>query len=176
MEARYHLMAYDCSDPTEVQAYSSIPTSQCSVRATPVQKHRPTKFQLLQKERKRYITTYSCFLSRMDIGYNCGAYGHPELGPIHWSFAVPKRVTVEQCMIWPHTQSYPPTAYSTMMHGKDFHQAILVDQPNYITYMANRHTYTKAPSLPTDQVSETACQGECFEYEANHPLNHMIAY
>ena len=95
VEARYHLTAYDCSDPTEVQAYSSIPASQCSVRATPVQKDRPTKFQLLQKERKRYITAYSCFLSRTDIHYNCGAYGHPKLDPIHWSFVVPKRVTVE---------------------------------------------------------------------------------
>ena len=27
VEARYHLTAYDCSDPTEVQAYSSIPDS-----------------------------------------------------------------------------------------------------------------------------------------------------
>ena len=35
VEARYHLTAYDCSDPTEVQAYSSIPASHCSVRATP---------------------------------------------------------------------------------------------------------------------------------------------
>ena len=157
VEARYHLTVYDCSDPTEVQEYSSISASQCSVRATPVQKDRPTKFQLLQKERKRYITAYSCFLSRMNIRYNCGAYGDPELDPIHWSFAVPKRVTVEQCMTWLRTRSYRPTAYSTMMHGKDFHQAILVDEPNYITYMVYGRTYTKAPSLQTDQVLETAC-------------------
>ena len=88
VEARYHLTAYDCSDPTEVQAYSSIPSSHCSVRATPVQKDQPTGFQLLQKEKKRYITAYSCFLFRTDIRYNCGAYGHPELDPMHWSFAV----------------------------------------------------------------------------------------
>ena len=30
VEARYHLTAYDCSDPSEVQAYSSIPASHCS--------------------------------------------------------------------------------------------------------------------------------------------------
>ena len=53
VEARYHLTAYDCSDPSDVQAYSSIPASHCSTRATPVQKHRPTRFQLLQKEKKR---------------------------------------------------------------------------------------------------------------------------
>ena len=100
VKARYHLTAYDCSDPTEVQAYSSIPASHCSVRATPVQKDRPTRFQLLQKEKKRYITAYSCFLFRTDIRYNCGVYGHPELDPMHWSFAVPQRVTVEQCMTW----------------------------------------------------------------------------
>ena len=49
VEARYHLMAYDCSDPTKVQAYSSIPASPCPVRAIPVQHDRPTKFQLLRK-------------------------------------------------------------------------------------------------------------------------------
>ena len=36
VEARYHLTAYDCSDPSEVQAYSSVPASHCSTRATPV--------------------------------------------------------------------------------------------------------------------------------------------
>ena len=38
VEARYHLTAYDCSEPSEVQAYSSIPASHCSTRATPCQK------------------------------------------------------------------------------------------------------------------------------------------
>ena len=38
VENRYHLTAYDCSDPTEVQAYGSIPARQCSVQATPVQR------------------------------------------------------------------------------------------------------------------------------------------
>ena len=176
VEARYHLTAYDCSDPTEVQAYSSIPASHCSVRATPVQKDQPTRFQLLQKEKKRYITAYSCFLFRTDIRYNCGAYGHPELDPMHWSFAVPQRVTVEQCMTWLRTRIYRPEYYSTMMHGKDFHQTILLDEPNYVTYMVYGRTYTKAPVLPTDQVSETACQGEWLEYESNHPLNHMVTF
>ena len=71
-------------------------------------------------------------------------------------------------MTWLRTRSYRPTAYSTMMHGKDFYQAILVDEPNYITYMVYAHIYTKAPSLPTDQVSETAYQGKWLEYEVNH--------
>ena len=62
VEARYHLTAYDCSDPSEVQAYSSVHASHCSTRATSVQKDRPTRFQLLQKEKKRYITAYVCFL------------------------------------------------------------------------------------------------------------------
>ena len=60
VEARYHLTAYDCSDPSEVQAYSSIPASHCSTRSTPVKRDRPTRFQLLQKERKRYINAYVC--------------------------------------------------------------------------------------------------------------------
>ena len=67
VEAQYHLMAYDSSDPSEVQAYSSIPASHCIPLATPVRKDRPTRFQLLQKEKKRYITAYVCFLSRTDI-------------------------------------------------------------------------------------------------------------
>ena len=82
---------------------------------------------------------------------------------------------MEQCLAWLPTRSYRPTAYSTMMHGKDFQQTILLDEPNHVTYMVYGRTYTKAPSLPTDQVSETACQGEWLEYEANHPLNHMVA-
>ena len=90
VEARYHLTKYDCSDPSEVQAYSSVPASHCSTRATPVQKDRPTRFQLLQKEKKRYLTAYVCFLSRTDIRYNCGVYGHPELDSMHWSFSVPQ--------------------------------------------------------------------------------------
>ena len=97
---RYHLTAYDCSDPTEVQAYSSIPAMRCSVRATLIQRKKPTRFQLLKREKKRYITTYSCSLSRTDLRYNCGVYGHLELDPIHWSFSVPQRVTFEQCLTW----------------------------------------------------------------------------
>ena len=117
VEARYHLTAYDCSDPSEVQAYSSIPASHCSTRATPVRKDRPTRFQLLQKERKRYINAYVCSLFRTDIRYNCGVYGHPELDPMHWSFLIPQRVTVEQCLEWLRTRTYRPEYHSTMMHG-----------------------------------------------------------
>ena len=72
VEARYHLTAYDCSDPSEVQAYSSVPASHCSVRATPVQKDRSKRFQLLQKEKKRYLTAYACFLFRTNIRYISG--------------------------------------------------------------------------------------------------------
>ena len=176
VEPCYQLTAYDCSNPTRVQAYSSIPARQCSVRTTPIQRDRPTKFQLLQKERKRYITAYSCFLSRTDIRYNCGIYGHPELDPIHWSFSVPQRVTAEQCMTWLCTQSYRPAAHSTLMHGRDFERPIFLDEPTNVTYMVHGRTYTKEPSLPTDQVSETACQGEWIEYEEGHPLNHMVAH
>ena len=176
VELRYQLMAYDCSDPTEVQAYSSIPARQCSISATPVHRDHPTKFQLLQKERKRYITAYYCFLSRTDIWYSCGMYGHPELNPIHWSFSVPQRVMAEECMTWLRTKHYRPAAHSTMMHGRDFEQPISLDEPTFITYMVHGRTYTKEPSLPTDQVSETACQGEWIEYEEGHPLNHMVAH
>ena len=109
VEARYHLTAYDCSDPLQVQAYSSVPASHCSTRDTPVRKDRRTRFQHLQKEKKRYIPAYVCFLSRTDIRYNCGVYEHPELDPMHWSFSVPQRVTFEQCMTWLRTRTYQPT-------------------------------------------------------------------
>ena len=176
VENRYHLTAYNCSDPTEVQAYSSVPARPCSIRTNPVQRERPTRFQLLQKEPKRYITAYSCFLSRTDIRYNCGVYGHPELDPLHWSFSMPQRVPYEQCLAWIWTRNYRPSSYSTMMHGRDLSYPISLNKPTYVSYMVHGCTYRKAPSLPTDQVSETACQGEWVEYEKDQPLNHMVAY
>ena len=129
VENCYHLTAYDCSDPTQVQAYSSIPARPCSVRTTPVQRERPTRLQLLQKEQKRYITAYSCFLCRTDIRYNCGMYGHPELDPIYWSFSVPQRVPYEQCLDWIRTRDYRPSVYSTMMHGRNLHYPISLNEP-----------------------------------------------
>ena len=166
VETRYHLTAYDCSDPSEVQAYSSIPASHCSTRATPVRKDRPTRFQLLQKERKRYINAYVCSLFRTDIRYNCGVYGHPELDPMHWSFLIPQRVTVEQCLEWLRTRTYRPEYHSTMMHGKEFAQPVHVNEPNYITYLVYGRTFLQAPALPTDQVTDIACQGEWYEVPA----------
>ena len=62
------------------------------------------------------------------------------------------------------------------MHGQVFQRPLLLDEPNYIKYMVSKRTYTKAPSLPTDLVSETACQGNWFEYEKDRPLSHMIEY
>ena len=61
VEPRYQLTAYDCSDPTEEQAYSSIPERQCSIRTTPVQRDRPMKLELL------LLPAYYCSLSRTDI-------------------------------------------------------------------------------------------------------------
>ena len=176
VEARFHLTAYDCSDPSEVQAYSSIPASHCSTRATPVKKDRPTRFQLLQKERKRYINAYVCSLFRTDIRYNCGVYGHPELDPMHWSFLIPQRVTVEQCLEWLRTRTYRPAYHSTMMHGKEFTQPVLVDEPNYITYLVYGRTFLQAPALPTDLVTDIACQGEWYEYQPDKPQNHIVAF
>ena len=176
VEARYHLTAYDCSDPSEVQAYSSIPASHCSTRSTPVKKDRPTRFQLLQKERKRYINAYVCSLFRTDIRYNCGVYRHPELDPMHWSFLIPQRVTVEQCLEWLRTRIYRPAYHSTMMHGKEFTHPVLVNEPNYITYLVYGRTFLQAPALPTDQVTDIACQGEWFEYQADKPQNHIVAF
>ena len=176
VEARYHLTAYDCSDPSEVQAYSSIPASHCSTRATPVKTDRPTRFQLLQKEKKRYINAYVCSLFRTDIRYNCGVYGHPELDPMHWSFLIPQRVTVEQCLEWLRTRTYRPAYHSTMMHGKEFTRPVLVNEPNYITYLVYGRTFLQAPALPTDLVTDVACQGEWYEYQPDKPQNHVVAF
>ena len=166
VETRFHLTAYDCSDPSEVQAYSSIPASHCSTRATPVKKDRPTRFQLLQKERKRYINAYVCSLFRTDIRYNCGVYGHPELDPLHWSFLIPQRVMVEQCLEWLRTRTYRPAYHSTMMHGKEFSQPVLVDEPNYITYLVYGRTFLQAPALPTDLVTDNRLPGRMVRISA----------
>ena len=118
VEERYHLTAYDCSDPSGVQAYSSIPARPCSVRTTPVHQARPSRFQLLQREKKRYVVGYVCSLTRTDIRYNCGVYGHSELDPMHWSFSVPQRVSIEDCRAWLRTRIYRPgSTHSTLMHG-----------------------------------------------------------
>ena len=63
-----------------------------------------------------------------------------------------------------------------MMHGRDLSYPISLNESTHVSHMVNGRTYTKAPSLPTDQVSETACQGEWFEYEKDRPLNHMVTY
>ena len=63
-----------------------------------------------------------------------------------------------------------------MMHGRDLNFSITMDEPTQVSYMVRGRTYIKPPSLPTDQVSETACQGEWEEYDQGHPLNHMVAY
>ena len=133
-------------------------------------------FQLLQKEQKRYITAYSCSLSRTNIRYNCGVYGHPELAPLRWSFSVTQMVPFEQCLTWIRTRNYQPPVYSTTMHGHNLSYPILLNEPNHISYLAHGRTYTKAPLLPTDHLSETACQGEWFEYVKGQPFYHMVAY
>ena len=81
-------------------------------------------------------------------------------------------------MAWLHTRIYRPDYYSTMMHGKDFSQHVLLDESNYVTYLVYRQTqvYTQAPALPTDQVSDIACQGEWFEYKPNQPFNHIVTF
>ena len=103
-------------------------------------------------------------------------YGHPELDPIHWSFLIPQRVTVEQCLEWLRTRTYRPAYHSTMMHGKEFTHPVLVNEPNYVTYLVYGRTFLQAPALPTDQVTDIACQGEWFEYQADKPQNHIVAF
>ena len=63
-----------------------------------------------------------------------------------------------------------------MMHGLDLNFSITLNEPVQVSYLVRGRTYTKPPSLPTDQVSETTCQGEWVEYDKGHPLNHMVAY
>ena len=37
-------------------------------------------------------------------------------------------------------------------------------------------TFPQAPALPTDQVTDIACQGEWYEYQAGQPLNHIVTF
>ena len=62
------------------------------------------------------------------------------------------------------------------MHGQGLNYSILLDEPSQASYFVYGRTYTKAPSLPMDQVSEIACQEEWVEYNKGHPLYHMVAY
>ena len=63
-----------------------------------------------------------------------------------------------------------------MMHGKEFSRPIHLDEPNYITYLVYGRTFPQAPALPTDQVTDIACKGEWYEYQAAQPQNHIIAF
>ena len=63
-----------------------------------------------------------------------------------------------------------------MMHGKEFSRPILLDEPNFITYLVYGRTFPQAPALPTDRVTDIACQGEWYEYQAGKPLNHIVAF
>ena len=127
-----------------------------------------------KRKEKGYINAYVCSLFRTDIRYNCGVYGHPELDPMHWSFLIPQRVTVEQCLEWLRTRTYRLAYHSTMMHGKEFTQPVLVNEPNYITYLVYGRTFLQAPALPTDQVTDIACQGEWYEYQADKPHRGLL--
>ena len=71
------------------------------------------------------------------------------------------------------TQRYQPSTYSVMMHGRDLNFSLTLDEPTEVSYMVRGRIYMKPPILPTDQVSETACQGEWVEYDKGHPLIHM---
>ena len=175
VEARYHFPAYDCSDPSEVQAYSSVPASHCSIRATHIQKDRPPRFQLLQKEKK-------CISPHTLVSFLGGISATTAEYTDTWSWipctglSVPQRVTFQQCMTWLRTRTYRPGYNYTMMHGKDFSQPILLDEPNYITYLVYGRTYIQAPALPTDLVSDIACQVEWFEYKSDQPFNHIVTF
>ena len=144
---------YDCSDPSEVQAYSSVPASHCSTWATPRSERTSLRsFQLLQKEKKRYLTAYVCFLSRTGHTLQLWSDGHLELDPMHWSFSVPQRVTVEQCLTWlQHTN-----LLTRLPLHPDARKGFLLSHPTGRAQLRHlpgvRKNFAQAPALLTDQV------------------------
>ncbi len=63
-----------------------------------------------------------------------------------------------------------------MMQGRNLSYPISLNEPTHVSYRAHGRTYTKAPLLPTDHLSETVCQGEWLEYVKGQPFYHMVAY
>ena len=97
----------------------------------------------------------------------------PELDPMHWSFSQRPAmsdsgkvygVASQTCVYW----------LDYLLHH-DAREGLLVspswlDEPNYVTYLVYGRTYHPGSCiLPTDQVSDIACQGEWFEYKPNQP-------
>ena len=169
------MTAYDCSDPIEVQAYSSIPERPCSTQSTPVEKQCPVRLQLLQQEKKNYFTGYFCSLRKTDIRYNCGIYGHSELDPIHWSFAVPHRVSAKQCLNWLSTSKYRPAKFSTAMDGQDLEQEISLEEPNHVQYLAHGKKFNKA-GLPHEYMYETATKESSLSTGPKNPSTTSLPF
>ena len=110
------LTANDCSDPGSVRDFSSFPKEKCETRTTPLEQPIFAEYQLLQVEKKRYISGFACSLRRTEIRYNCGSYDHPELDVLNWGFDNPVEVSSHTCQQWLKTKKYRPSRYSP--HGE----------------------------------------------------------
>ena len=179
VEIRHTLIAYDCADPIEVRAYSSVPDEPCETRRTTVTTGNPTRFQLLQKERRRYMEGHSCTLSRTSIEYNCGTYDHPELDPTTWSIEMPVPVSRQMCRDWLKQRQYRPSEYSrTMYHDHDRMGDLLLplalNEPAQLRYLKEGFTFVKW-GLPTDAHYQVGCTGTDREPYKGYPMPRVTA-
>ena len=178
VETRHALIAYDCADPLDVRAYSSVPEEPCETRRTTVTAGNPTKFQLLQKENRRYIEGHSCTLSRTSIEYNCGSYDHPELDPTTWSIEMPVPVSQQMCQDWLEKRQYQPSKYSWAMYHdrkKVLRLPLELNEPAQLSYLHEGHTYVKW-GLPTDAHYQVGCAGTTREPYKGYPMPRVTAY
>ena len=177
VETRHSLIAYDCADPMEVRAYSSVPEEPCETRRTTVTTENPTKFQLLQKENRRYIGGHSCTLSRTSIEYNCGSYDHPELDPTTWTIEMPVPVSQQMCRQWLDEKQYRPLKYSWKMYHDSQEDLLLpleLNEPAQLRYLTEGHTFVKW-GLPTDAHYQVGCAGTTREPYKGYPMPRVVA-
>ena len=178
VEIRHSLIAYDCADPLEVRAYSSVPEEPCETRRTTVTAGNPTQFQLLQKESRRYIEGHSCSLSRTSIEYNCGSYDHPELDPTTWSIEMPVPVSQQTCREWLEKRQYQPPLYSWRMYHdrkEDLLLPLELNEPAQLRYLRDGHTFVKW-GLPTDSHYQVGCAGANREPYKGYPMPRVTAH
>ena len=178
VEPRHTLTAYDCADPAEVLAFSSHPEQPCEARQTPVHPWKEAQYQLLQREKRRYITGFSCTLERTIISYNCGSLDHPELDPKQWVFGMPKKVPAGMCREWIRTRQYKPTQTSSRMYSQQEPPVSLplrLNEPGQVSYIAYGHTFVKY-GLPTDTTYQVGCNGEPIEVYKGFPMARVVSY
>ena len=141
----------------------------------PVEKAITARYQLLQEEKKRYLTGLSCSLRRTEVCYNCGSYDHPELDILNWGFDNPMEVSLHTCRQWLENKKYQPARVSPMMKGKSPKAKLRMGRVTEVRYLSEGATYIKT-GLPTDSTYQIGCEGATLDYAPNYPMSQVVAF